>query len=44
MEAWYTKLFNFDVCVVKWYSDGSINGQEHKSFDIYAVTINMLSK
>ena len=35
VEVWYTNLLNFDVCVV-WCSDGLINRQEYKSFEIYA--------
>ena len=33
------KFLNFDVCVVLWCTDGSINSQECKRFDIGAVTI-----
>ena len=35
------KLLNFDVCVVWRCSDGQINNQEYKSFEIYAVTIKI---
>ena len=41
VEAPFTKLLNFDVCVVWWCSDGAINSQEYKSFEIYAVTIKI---
>ena len=39
VEARFKKKLNFDVivCVVWWCSDGSINRQEYKSFDISAV-------
>ena len=40
VEAPFIKLFmNFDVCVVWLCSDGSLNRQEYKSFEIYAVSI-----
>ena len=32
VEAQFKELFTFDVCVVWWSSDGSINRQEYKSF------------
>ena len=35
------KLLNFDVCVVWWCSDGPINSQEYKRFEMYAVTIKI---
>ena len=41
VEAWFKKLLNFDGCVVWWCSDGPINSQECKSFEIYAVTIKI---
>ena len=42
VEAPLKKLLNFDVCVVWWWcSDGPINSQEYKSFEIYAVTIKI---
>ena len=34
------KIFNFDVCVV-WCSDGPINSQEYKSFEIHVVPIKI---
>ena len=35
-------LLNIDVCAVyKWCSDGSINSQEYKSFEICAVTLKI---
>ena len=37
VEASFKKLLNIDVCVVWWCSDGPINSQEYKSFDIYCV-------
>ena len=40
VEARFKKLLNYDVCVV-WCSEGSINSQEYKSFEIYAVTIKI---
>ena len=36
------KKINFDICVVWWCSDGSMNRQEYKSFEIDAVTIKNL--
>ena len=41
VEAPFKNLLNFDVCVVRWCSDGPINSQECKSFEIYAVTIKI---
>ena len=41
VEAPLKKLLNFDVCVVWWCSDGPINSQEYKSFEIYAVSIKI---
>ena len=35
------RLLNFDVCVVWWFSDGSINSQEYKRFEIHVVTIKI---
>ena len=40
VEAPFIFFFYFEVCVVWWCSDGPINSQEYKSFDIYAVSIN----
>ena len=40
MEAQLKKLLNFDICVV-WCSDGSINTQEYKSFEIDVGTIKI---
>ena len=34
-ETWLKRLLNFDVCVVKLCSDGSINSQEYKSFKTF---------
>ena len=31
----------FDVCVVLWSSNESINSQAYKSFEIYTVTIKI---
>ena len=31
----------YDVCVIYWCSDASINSQEYESFDIYAVIIKI---
>ena len=39
VEERLKKLLNFDVCVVQWCSERSINSQECKSFEIDAVTI-----
>ena len=33
-------FFYFDVCIV-WWSDGSINKQEYKNFEIYAVSFKI---
>ena len=41
MKAPLKKKLNCDVCVVWWSSDGPINSQEYKSFEIYAVTIKI---
>ena len=41
MEAPLIIFLNFDVCVASWCSDGPINSQEHKSFEMYAVTIKI---
>ena len=41
VEAPFKKLLIFDVCVVWWCSDGPINSQEYKSFEIYAVSIKI---
>ena len=41
VEAPFKKLLNFDVCVVWWCSDGPLNSQEYKSFEIYAVSIKI---
>ena len=41
VEAPFKKLLNFHVCVEWWYSDGPLNNQEYKSFDIYAVSIEI---
>ena len=41
VEAPFKELLNFNVCVVWWCSDGSINSQGYKSFEIYAVTIKI---
>ena len=41
VEAPFTKLLNFDVCVVWGWSDGPINNQEYNSFEIYAVIIKI---
>ena len=41
VELHLKKLLNFDVCVVWWCSDGPINSQEYKSFEIYEVTIKI---
>ena len=35
------KKLNFDVCLIWWCSDGPINSQKYKSFEIYAVTIKI---
>ena len=35
VEARLKKWLNFDVCVVLWCSDGSINSQGYKSFDMF---------
>ena len=35
------KWLNFDVCVVWWCSDGSINNQEYTSYQIDAVSIKI---
>ena len=35
-EAPLKNLLNFDVCVVWWCSDGQINSQEYKIFEMYA--------
>ena len=40
-EAPFTFFFYFDVCVIWWCSDGRINSQEYKSFEIHAVTIKI---
>ena len=40
-EAPCNFFWNFVVCVVWWCSDGPINGQEYKSFEMYAVTIEI---
>ena len=34
-------MLNYNLCVVKLCSDGSINRQECTSFDIYAITIKI---
>ena len=34
VEAPFEKLWNFDVCVVWWCSDGPVNSQEYKSFKL----------
>ena len=41
VEAPFNFFLNFDVCVVWWCSDGPLNSQEYKSFEIYAVSIKM---
>ena len=41
VEAPFKKLLNFDVCVVWWCSDGPLNSQEYKSFEIYVVSIKI---
>ena len=41
VEARLKKKLNFDVCVAWWCSDGPINCQKYKSFEIYAVTIKI---
>ena len=41
VEAPFKKNLNFDVCVVWWCSDGPLNSQEYKSFDIYTVSIKI---
>ena len=41
VEAPLKKLLNFDVCVVWWCSDGPLNSQEYKIFEIYAVSIKI---
>ena len=42
LEAPFYNMFNFDVCVVWWCSDGPINSQEYKSFEFYAVIIKTI--
>ena len=37
----WKNCWTFDGCVVWWCSDGPINSQECKSFEIYAVTIKI---
>ena len=44
VEAPFNKILEFFVCVVWWCSDGPINSQEYKSFEIYGVTIKSLSR
>ena len=39
VEDQFKKKMNFDVCVVWWCSEGLMNSQESKSFEIDAVTI-----
>ena len=41
VEAPLKKELNCDVSVVWWCSDGPINSQEYKSFEIYEVTIKI---
>ena len=41
VEASLKKKLNFDVCVVWWCSDGPINNQKYKNFEIYVVTIKI---
>ena len=41
VEASLKKLWNFNVCVVWWCSDGPLNSQEYKSFEIYAVSLKI---
>ena len=43
VEAPLLLFFNiyFDVCVAWWCSDGPVNSQEYKSFEIYAVSIKI---
>ena len=41
VEAPFKKLLNFDVFVVWWCSDGPLNSQEYKSFEIYAVSFKI---
>ena len=41
VNAPFKNILNFDVCVVWWCSDGPINSQEYKSFEIYAVIIKI---
>ena len=41
VEAPLKKLLNCDVCVVWCCSDGPLNSQQHKSFEIYAVSVKI---
>ena len=40
VEAPLKKLLKFDVCVV-WSSDGPLNSQEYKSFELYALSVKI---